>query len=95
MTPYPLEGRGGPSRLQVLWAGGCNRVAVLRNGDQIAPSMIAAIAGTRRSVDLSNYILWTGPMVRDFVDALTGAARAGVEFNVLSTPGTRPSATPS
>lgn len=60
-----------------------NRVAVLRNGDDIAPSMIDAIAGARRSVDLSNYILWTGPMARDFVDALAGAARAGVEVNVL------------
>ncbi len=60
-----------------------NRVSVLRNGDQIAPSMIEAIAGARRSVDLSNYILWSGPMARDFVDALAGAARRGVEVNVL------------
>ena len=60
-----------------------NRVWVLRNGEQIAPSMIDAIAGARRSVDLSNYILWSGPMARDFVDALAGAARRGVEVNVL------------
>ncbi|MBW3547088.1 MAG: hypothetical protein KY452_02995 [Actinobacteria bacterium] len=60
-----------------------NRVSVLRNGEEIAPSMIDAIAGARRSVDLSNYILWSGPMARDFVDALAVAARAGVEVNVL------------
>ncbi len=60
-----------------------NRVSALRNGDEIAPSMIDAIAAARESVHLSNYILWSGPMARDFVDALAGRARAGMEVNVL------------
>ena len=60
-----------------------NRVWVLRNGNQIGPAMVDAIAGARVSVDLSNYILWSGSMAREFVDALAGRARAGVEVSVL------------
>jgi cardiolipin synthase len=60
-----------------------NRVSVLRNGNEIAGSMIDAIAGAESSVDLSNYILWSGAMAQDFVDVLAERARAGVEVNVL------------
>jgi cardiolipin synthase len=60
-----------------------NRVSVLRNGVGIGPAMLEAIAGARSSVDLSNYILWSGPMAQDFVDVLADRANAGVEVNVL------------
>ena len=60
-----------------------NGIRVLRNGDEIFPEMLAAIAGARRSVDFESYIYWSGAIGKAFADALTERARAGVKVHVL------------
>ncbi|MBW3653622.1 MAG: cardiolipin synthase B, partial [Actinobacteria bacterium] len=61
-----------------------NRVEVLRNGDQIFPSMVAAIESAQQSIDFSTYIYWTGgPVITGFGDALVERAAAGVQVSIL------------
>ncbi|MDO8387621.1 MAG: phospholipase D-like domain-containing protein [Polaromonas sp.] len=63
-------------------AGG-NKVTELLNGDQIFPSMLEAIRGARRSITFETYIYWSGDIGKQFADALTERARAGVQVHVL------------
>ncbi|MDP2032791.1 MAG: phospholipase D-like domain-containing protein [Polaromonas sp.] len=63
-------------------AGG-NRVSELLNGDQIFPSMLEAIRGAKRSITFETYIYWSGDIGKQFADALTERARAGVQVHVL------------
>ncbi|MEJ7764148.1 MAG: phospholipase D-like domain-containing protein [Acidimicrobiales bacterium] len=60
-----------------------NRVQVLRNGGRTFPSMLAAIASARSTIDLSSYIYWPGKVEAAFTAALAERARAGVEVNVI------------
>jgi cardiolipin synthase len=60
-----------------------NRYQVLLNGDQIFPSMLEAIRGATRTIDFETYIYWSESIGREFADALTERARAGVKVNVL------------
>jgi cardiolipin synthase len=60
-----------------------NRVETLRNGDQIFPSMLAAIHSARQNVDFETYVYWSGQVGREFADALAERARAGVPVHVL------------
>lgn len=62
---------------------GGNRYQALINGDQIFPSMLAAIRGARETIDFETYIYWSEAIGRAFADALTERARAGVKVNVL------------
>jgi cardiolipin synthase len=60
-----------------------NRYQVLVNGDQIFPSMLQAIRAARRTIDFETYIYWSGAIGKDFADALSERARAGVKVHVL------------
>ena len=60
-----------------------NSVRVLRNGDEAYPLMVAAIEAAQHSVVLSSYIFRADTAGRQFIDALVGAARRGVEVRVL------------
>ena len=60
-----------------------NRVEVLRNGDEIFPAMLAAIAGAQEHIDLLTFVYWRGDVAREFAQALGERARAGVEVRVL------------
>ena len=62
---------------------GGNRVEVLRNGDEIFPSMLAAIRGAQRTVNFESYIYWSGDIGKAFADALSERARAGLKVHVL------------
>jgi cardiolipin synthase A/B len=64
-------------------ATGGNRVDVLRNGVQIFPAMLEAIADARHTVDFATYIYWTGDIADRFAEALSDRARAGVRVRVL------------
>ena len=64
-------------------ATGGNRVDVLRNGVQIFPAMLEAIADARHTVDFATYIYWTGGIADRFAEALSDRARAGVRVRVL------------
>lgn len=87
LSDRPAPGTPAFSCLVESWCGGAarggNRVDVLRNGDQIFPSMLDAIASATRTVVLSSYIFWKGETASVFGEALAARARAGVEVDVL------------
>ena len=60
-----------------------NAIAILRNGDEAYPVMIAAIEAATRSVVLSSYIFRTDAAGSQFMDALVRAVQRGVEVRVL------------
>lgn len=60
-----------------------NRVAVLRNGDEIIASMLEAMASATATIDFCNYIFWKGETADAFASVLQERARAGVQVNVL------------
>lgn len=56
---------------------------MLRNGSEVFPAMLAAIAAAERTVDLVAFQLGTGDIVGEFVDALSARAEAGVRVRVV------------
>jgi cardiolipin synthase len=60
-----------------------NRVLGLQNGDEIFPAMLEAIHGAQRTIDFETYIYWSGNVGKQFADALSERARAGVDVHVL------------
>ena len=60
-----------------------NRVRALCNGDEIFPSMLEAIRGARRTICFETFIYWSGSIGREFADALSERARAGVSCHVV------------
>jgi cardiolipin synthase A/B len=62
---------------------GGNDVKALFNGDEIFPSMLAAIAGAKKTITMETYIYWAGEIGTKFAVALSERARAGVKVHVL------------
>jgi cardiolipin synthase len=62
---------------------GGNAVEVLLNGEQIFPSVLAAIRAARRTITYAQYYYEDGPVARDIAEALAERCRAGVGVNVL------------
>lgn len=62
---------------------GGNRVTPLRNGVAIFPAMLEAITAGKRTITFETFIYWSGSIGRDFADALSERARAGVKIHVL------------
>ena len=60
-----------------------NRVDLLRNGDEIFPSMLSAIDQAERSIDLLTYVYWAGDIGTEFAQRLSARARSGVRVRVL------------
>ena len=60
-----------------------NRFDVLLNGDEIFPSMLAAIRDAKETISFESYIYWSGSIGREFAEALSERARAGVRVHVL------------
>jgi cardiolipin synthase A/B len=60
-----------------------NRVDVLRNGDEIFPAMLDAIAGAEHTIDFLTFVYWAGDIGTTFARALADRARAGVRVRVL------------
>jgi cardiolipin synthase len=60
-----------------------NRVQALNNGDEIFPSMLEAIRGAKKSINFESYIYWSGGVGKQFADALSERAKAGVKVHVL------------
>ena len=67
----------GPS----LLAG--NTVTTLVNGDQIFPSMLAAIRSARKTINFETYVYWKGDVASQFTEALADRARAGVKVHAI------------
>ena len=62
---------------------GGNLVQVLKNGDQIFPPMLKAIRDAKSTITFESYIYWSGDIGREFAQALSERARAGVKVHVL------------
>jgi len=60
-----------------------NRVETLLNGDQIFPAMLDAIRGARKTITFETYIYWSESIGKEFSDALTERARAGVKVHLM------------
>lgn len=60
-----------------------NQVTSLLNGEQIFPEMLHAIRSAQRSITFETYIYWSGTIGREFADALSERARAGIKVHVL------------
>ena len=60
-----------------------NRLDVLRNGEEIFPSMLAAIEASTVSIDFLTFVYGTGSIGGQFADALGRAAERGVRVRVL------------
>jgi cardiolipin synthase len=60
-----------------------NRIDVLRNGDEIFPAMLDAIAAAEHTIDFLTFVYWEGGIGTKFARALADRARAGVRVRVL------------
>lgn len=62
---------------------GGNSYAVLTNGDQIFPSMLAAVNAAQRRISFETYVYNTGTVGRQFTDAFVAAAKRGVVVQLV------------
>lgn len=60
-----------------------NGITELINGDEIFPSMLQAIRGAKQTITFETFIYWSGKVGRDFADALSERAKAGVRVLIL------------
>jgi len=60
-----------------------NHVTALHNGDEIFPAMLEAIRGATVSITFETYVYWSGEIGKEFADALSERARAGVPVQVV------------
>lgn len=60
-----------------------NAIDVLRNGNEIFPAMLEAIAQAQRTIDLLTFVYWRGEVGTRFAEGLAQRARAGVRVRVL------------
>lgn len=59
-----------------------NHVVDLQNGDEIFPAMLQAIGSARRTITFETYIYWSGKIGKQFSEALSERARAGVRVHL-------------
>ena len=62
---------------------GGNRVTALCNGDEIFPAMLETIRSATRTICFETFIYWSGSIGREFAEALSERARAGVKVHVM------------
>jgi cardiolipin synthase A/B len=60
-----------------------NQVTVFTNGPQFYPAMLEAIRCASRSINMECYIFQPGRIANQFVEALSGRARAGVNVTIV------------
>jgi cardiolipin synthase A/B len=60
-----------------------NRIDVLRNGDEIFPAMLEAIAGAEHTIDFLTFVYWRGEIGTSFAEVLSERALSGVRVRVL------------
>ncbi|MFE3518971.1 phosphatidylserine/phosphatidylglycerophosphate/cardiolipin synthase family protein [Streptomyces sp. NPDC059166] len=60
-----------------------NKLVPLRNGDEIFGSMLEAIRSAEHTVDMMTFVYWRGDIAREFAEALSERARAGVRVRLL------------
>jgi cardiolipin synthase len=62
---------------------GGNSYTVLTNGDQIFPSMLAAVNGAQRRISFETYIYNEGTIGKQFTDAFIAAAKRGIQVQLV------------
>ena len=60
-----------------------NRIVDFQNGDEIFPAMLEAIQGAKSTITFETYIYWSGAIGKQFSDALSERARAGVKIHMI------------
>jgi cardiolipin synthase len=60
-----------------------NRAQVLLNGNEIFPTMLAAIRGAKTTITFANFLYEDGDIAGEMATALAKRCRAGVRVNVL------------
>jgi cardiolipin synthase A/B len=75
-----MRALGGSASADVI---GGNKLTVLKNGIEIFPAMLDAIASARHSVHFSTFIYSSGHIPREFADAFSAAAKRGVEVRMV------------
>jgi cardiolipin synthase A/B len=60
-----------------------NKVVELQNGDQIFPAMLEGIRAAQKTITIESFIWSSGEVSKQFVEALSERARAGVKVHVL------------
>jgi cardiolipin synthase len=60
-----------------------NRVTSLLNGDEVFPAMLEAIRSARQTITFESYIYWSSQVGKEFTEALSERARAGVRTHLL------------
>jgi cardiolipin synthase len=60
-----------------------NHLTALRNGDEIFPAMLGAVAAAEHTIDMMTFVYWKGDIAREFAFALAERARAGVRVRLL------------
>ncbi|MDZ4673264.1 MAG: phospholipase D-like domain-containing protein [Gemmatimonadota bacterium] len=59
-----------------------NRVVALQNGAEIFPAMLTAIRHAQHSITFETFIYWSGHIGKEFSDALSERARAGIPVRI-------------
>ncbi|MEO8216642.1 MAG: cardiolipin synthase [Acidobacteriota bacterium] len=62
---------------------GGTSVQLLKNGDAIFPSMLDAIRGAKKTINMEFYIYWDGDISRTFTELLAEKSRSGVRVKVV------------
>jgi len=62
---------------------GGNQAVELLNGDQIFPAMLNDIKAAKTTINFETYIYWSGAIGKQFADALSERAKAGVKVHIL------------
>ena len=60
-----------------------NEVRALCNGDEIFPAMLDAIRGAKQTICFETFIYWSGSIGREFAEALSERAQAGLKIHVV------------
>ena len=60
-----------------------NQITVLRNGDEIFPPMLEAIAAAENTIDFLTFVYWKGEVGTRFARALCDRAKAGVRVRLV------------
>lgn len=70
------------ARSSLRWRLGCE-VTVLRDGGEVYPAMLAALAAARRSICFETYIFESDATGHKFLEVLAERAHAGVDVRVI------------
>ncbi|WP_405785973.1 phospholipase D-like domain-containing protein [Streptomyces sp. NBC_01367] len=60
-----------------------NALLALRNGDEIFTAMLDSVRAAEHTVDMMTFVYWRGAIARQFAQALSDRARAGVRVRLL------------